>query len=178
LNIKDVVLNIKKNGKFKTKFQWSFELHKVVGWNAFIFQSLLRLKNGNLTYYIHKFENLIDSLILYFYVIQQLPIQILSTLNSIYAYGENYGFRTHSVDSKNFKIIWKNFHSSITLILVEELMPIDDRVYYNKLDLLFDAMILFYGLDDIINIANIEKFKKEIKVIDSKSRKPFYCWEF
>ena len=56
------------------------------------------------------------------------------------------------------------FHSNITLILVEELMPVDERVYFDKIDLLFDALVFMYGIDDLINVNNAEKFKKEITV--------------
>ncbi len=43
-------------------------------------------------------------------------------------------------------------------------MPVDERVYFDKIDLLFDALVLMYGLDDLIKINNVEKFKKEIRV--------------
>ena len=93
-----------------------------------------------------------------------MPIQIIGTLNSIFTYGDNYGFRIHSIDSKQFKIIWKMYSSNITLILIENLQPVSDHFYFQKLDLLFDAMVFMYGLDDLINISNVEKFKKEIRV--------------
>lgn len=61
------------------------------------------------------------------------------------------------------------YHSNITLILVEQLEPINENVYFRKLDVLFDAMVILYGLEDLVNISNIEKFKKEIKVQFSSS---------
>lgn len=65
------------------------------------------------------------------------------------------------------------YHSNITLILIEEAArAIDDRAYLKKLDLLFDALVLMYGLDDLVNISNVEKFKKEIKVIISYIKHP------
>ena len=73
----------------------------------------------------------------------------------------------HSADSQNSKIIWKIYHSTVTLILVEELTPVDERVYFDKIDLLFDALVLMYGLEDLIKINNVEKFKKEIRVNNS-----------
>ena len=89
---------------------------------------------------------------------------MISTLNSIFAYGDGHGVKIHSVDSDRYKIVWKMFHSQITLILVEPILPVDERVYFDKIDILFNAMVLMYGLDDLINITNVEKFKKEIKV--------------
>ena len=56
------------------------------------------------------------------------------------------------------------YNSNITLILVEQLAPVDDQVYFRKLDLLFDAMVLMYGIEDLVNVKNVEKFKKEIRV--------------
>jgi hypothetical protein len=48
--------------------------------------------------------------------------------------------------------------------LVEELEAIDENVYFHKLDLIFDALVFLYGLEDLMNIQNVEKFKREIKV--------------
>ncbi len=93
-----------------------------------------------------------------------MPIQIIGTLNSIFTYGDNYGFRIHSLDSTQFKIAWKMYNSNITLILVENLQPVSDGYYFKKLDLLFDAMVFMYGIEDLMKIINIEKFKKEIRV--------------
>ena len=39
-----------------------------------------------------------------------------------------------------------------------------DRHLTHLLDLVFQAMVLVYGLEDTTNIKNIERFKREIKV--------------
>ncbi len=109
---------------------------------------------------------------------KQLPISTISTLNSIFTYGDSYGVKLHSLDSSQFKIVWKIFHSQLTLILIEPHLPVDERLYFDKLEMLFNALILMYGLDDLINISNVEKFKKEIKasfnlldsILDTASR--------
>ena len=82
----------------------------------------------------------------------------------MFTFGENHGVRLHSLDSTEFKIIWRMYHSNITLILVEELDAFDEDVLFKKLDLIFDALVFMYGLEDLINIQNVEKFKREIKV--------------
>jgi len=41
---------------------------------------------------------------------------------------------------------------------------VSDGYYFKKLDLLFDAMVFMYGIEDLMKITNIEKFKKEIRV--------------
>ena len=49
---------------------------------------------------------------------------------------------------------------------MEELAPVDEQKYlFDKIDLIFDSLVLMHGLDDLINISNKEKFKREIKVI-------------
>lgn len=77
---------------------------------------------------------------------------------------------------------------NMTLILIEELMPIDERVYFDKIDLLYDGLIFMYGIEDLTSMNNSEKFKKEIQVkavyylvIDSRfnfslNRFVIKCW--
>ncbi|RNA24640.1 fuzzy -like protein, partial [Brachionus plicatilis] len=96
---------------------------------------------------------------------QELPFQIIGTLNSIFTIGDKYGIRIDSLDSTKFKIIWKMYHSNLTLILIEPIEPFDEGLYLRKLDMLFEAMVMMYGLEDLKNIENIEKFKKEIKIV-------------
>ena len=86
-------------------------------------------------------------------------------MNSILTFGENFGSRVVSADAQDTKIVWKVYHANITLILVESSLPIDDRVYFEKLDRVFDAMVFLFGLDDLISISCVDKFKKEIRVI-------------
>ena len=56
------------------------------------------------------------------------------------------------------------YHSKITLILIDAINPVDKEVYFNKLDLLFNAIVILYGVEDLLNIADVETFQKDIKV--------------
>lgn len=89
---------------------------------------------------------------------------MIGSLNGIFTYGDNYGVKILSADSNEYKIVWKMYHSNLTLILIENVEPLDENIYFEKLNLLFDALVLLYGLDDLINIKNMEKFKREIRV--------------
>jgi hypothetical protein len=53
---------------------------------------------------------------------------------------------------------------SLTLIVVSQDDCADDCHLNKLLDNVIQAMVLVYGLDDLINIKNVERFKKEIKV--------------
>lgn len=55
--------------------------------------------------------------------------------------------------------------SSLVLISVTSRDSTTDDVHAgNLLENVFNAMVLLYGLDELTNIKNIERFKKEIKV--------------
>ena len=57
------------------------------------------------------------------------------------------------------------YNSNVTLILIEDsVSAVAEEVLFNKLDMLFDALVLLYGIDDLINIPSVDKFKKEIRV--------------
>lgn len=57
------------------------------------------------------------------------------------------------------------YHSNLTLILIEPIEPFDEIFYLRKLDMIFEAMVMMYGLEDLKNIENVEKFKKDIKIV-------------
>lgn len=94
----------------------------------------------------------------------KFPLKIVDNLSHIFSSGNSYGFRVYSLDSTEFKIAWRCYHSSLMLILIETLEPIDENVYFHKLDLLFDSLVFMYGLDDLISIADVETFQREIKI--------------
>lgn len=96
---------------------------------------------------------------------KQLPFALIGTLNGIHTFSDHNGVKILSADTDEYKIIWKMYHANITLILIEPNLPYDERVYFSKLDLLFDTLTLLFGLDDLINIKNIEIFKKEVRIV-------------
>ena len=53
---------------------------------------------------------------------------------------------------------------SITLILVTKDDCASDVYLARLLEYIFQSIVLVYGLDDITNIKNVERLKKEIKV--------------
>ena len=53
---------------------------------------------------------------------------------------------------------------SLNLILVTHDDGASDSHLEHLLDYVFQAMVLLYGIDNISNIKNLERFKREIKV--------------
>lgn len=67
------------------------------------------------------------------------------------------------------------FCFSLVLIAVMGRDGASDDAHMGKLlDNVFHAMVLLYGLDDLVNIKNVERFKKEIRVRDH----PFMTFTF
>ena len=53
---------------------------------------------------------------------------------------------------------------SLTLIVVTQDDQANDVHLRCLLDYIFHSMVLVYGLDDLMNIKNVERFKRDIKV--------------
>lgn len=65
--------------------------------------------------------------------------------------------------TKGAKIAWKVFNNSITLILVANDNGTSDLFMQQILEFVFNAMVLLIGLDDLINIKNVERLKRELR---------------
>jgi len=54
---------------------------------------------------------------------------------------------------------------SITLILVSHDEENNDWLFGQLLDLIFGAIVLFLGIEDIVSMKNVERTKNDIRVI-------------
>ncbi|KAK2177958.1 hypothetical protein NP493_570g02019 [Ridgeia piscesae] len=79
-------------------------------------------------------------------------------------FANSHGAQLHSVNTVDSKIVWKAFHNSITLILVTKDDCASDVYMSRLLEYIFQSIVLVYGLDDVTNIKNVERMKKEIKI--------------
>ncbi|XP_041367244.1 protein fuzzy homolog isoform X2 [Gigantopelta aegis] len=96
--------------------------------------------------------------------LKPLPFPVIGSLNAVHMFASNHGVTLQSTTTKGSKIVWKVFHNSITLIVATRDDHSDDCHLAQLLDNIFQAMVLMYGADDVTNIKNIERFKREIKV--------------
>lgn len=94
----------------------------------------------------------------------KLPIQRLVELGNLSTYANSHDCKINFLDTQNLKIIWKIYDNEITLILVDEIAPIDKQVYIDKLDMIFDSLVIMYGRENLTKIVNPEKFKNEIRL--------------
>lgn len=118
----------------------------------------------------------------------QLPFPVVGSLNGVHMFCETNGIDLQSCLTDDAKVIWKNFCDrwlypwtmlsmsvkscfiltlfihSITLIIVTQDDIACDLHLTQILELVFNSMVLLYGLDDLSNIKNVERFKRDIRV--------------
>ncbi|KAK3102683.1 hypothetical protein FSP39_013121 [Pinctada imbricata] len=97
-------------------------------------------------------------------LILQLPFPVIGSLNGVHMFGSSHGVSLQSTTTDDAKIVWKVFHESITLIAVSQDDDADDCHMNNLLNLIASALVLLCGIDEVSNIKNVERFKKEVKV--------------
>ncbi|XP_078332819.1 protein fuzzy homolog isoform X2 [Crassostrea virginica] len=96
--------------------------------------------------------------------IEVLPFPVIGSLNGVHMFGSSHDVTLQSTVTEDAKIVWRVFHDSVTLITIAQNDDADDCHYNNLLNLVFNAMVLLVGIEEVSNIKNVEKFKKEIKV--------------
>ena len=64
----------------------------------------------------------------------------------------------------NNRVLVFSLFCSLTMILITDDDQADNCHLNHILTLVFDAMVLLCGQDELINIKNVERFKKDIKV--------------
>ena len=57
-----------------------------------------------------------------------------------------------------------SYDCSLTLIVIAEDDNADDCHLGNVLSYVFDAMVMLLGFDEVTNIKNVERFKKDVRV--------------
>ncbi|XP_067949951.1 protein fuzzy homolog [Watersipora subatra] len=93
-----------------------------------------------------------------------LPYPVVASLNGVHMYGKSGDVELLSAYSEQFNICWKTFHDSITLILAADKRLYNQRQIEDLLQTAFDGMVMLFGIDDLVSIKNVERFKRDIRV--------------
>ncbi|ELU10103.1 hypothetical protein CAPTEDRAFT_17914 [Capitella teleta] len=96
--------------------------------------------------------------------VKQLPFPVLGSLNGVHMFCDTNGVNLQSCLTEDAKVVWKTFYDSLTLIIITQDDNASDLHLTQTLDLVFHSLVLLYGLDDLSNIKNVERFKREIRV--------------
>ncbi|XP_055519252.1 protein fuzzy homolog isoform X4 [Leucoraja erinacea] len=101
----------------------------------------------------------------------QLPFSVIGSLNGVHMFGSNQDVLLTSTCTDNTRVCWRVFRDSITLIVMSSEEDASDLYLSRLLDNVFGAMVLVIGLDDLVNLKNVERLKRELracyKLIDS-----------
>ena len=91
----------------------------------------------------------------------------MASLNGCHTFVKTQGARLESTRTENATIVWKEFKDTFILCIVAADPTLSTKHLEHLLDVIFDSMIFFVGLDELLNIKSIERSKKELKVIIS-----------
>nr|Q3UYI6.2 RecName: Full=Protein fuzzy homolog [Mus musculus] len=94
---------------------------------------------------------------------QQLPFSVIGSLNGVHMFGQNLDVQLNSARTEDTTVVWKNFHDSITLIVLSSEEGTSELRLERMLHMVFGAMVLIVGLEELTNIRNVERLKKELR---------------
>ncbi|XP_053308134.1 protein fuzzy homolog [Spea bombifrons] len=102
---------------------------------------------------------------------RQLTFSVIGSLNGVHMFANNQDVLLTSTSTENTKVVWRSFHDSINLIVMSSESSASDHALNKLLENVFSAMVLVIGLEDLTNIKNVERLKKDLracyKLIDS-----------
>lgn len=78
-------------------------------------------------------------------------------------FGQNLDVQLNSARTEDTTVVWKNFHDSITLIALSSEEGTSELKLERMLHMVFGAMVLIVGLEELTNIRNVERLKKELR---------------
>ncbi|XP_010848017.1 PREDICTED: protein fuzzy homolog [Bison bison bison] len=94
---------------------------------------------------------------------QQLPFSVIGSLNGVHMFGQNLEVQLSSSRTEDTTVVWKSFHDSITLIVLSSEEGTSELRLERLLQMVFGAMVLLVGLEELTNIRNVERLKKELR---------------
>lgn len=78
-------------------------------------------------------------------------------------FGQNLEVQLTSAKTQDTTVVWKSFHDSITLIVLSSEEGTSELRLERLLQMVFGAMVLLVGLEELTNISNVERLKKELR---------------
>ncbi|XP_068959427.1 protein fuzzy homolog isoform X4 [Petaurus breviceps papuanus] len=94
---------------------------------------------------------------------QQLPFSVIGSLNGVHMFGQNLDVTLRSARTEDTAVVWKTFHDSVTLIVLCSETGLEELRLERLLELVFGAMVLLVGLEELTKIRNVERLKKDLR---------------
>ncbi|XP_070200770.1 protein fuzzy homolog isoform X2 [Littorina saxatilis] len=96
--------------------------------------------------------------------VKPLPFPVIGSLNAVHMFAANHGATLKSTTTSDAKIVWRDFHDSLSLIVITGNDQANDCHLNRLLENVWSAMVMLFGQDELMNIKNLERFKRDIKV--------------
>lgn len=95
--------------------------------------------------------------------IKSLPFPLLASLNGVALFGESHDINLISTSTRDCRILWRDFHKSVRLIVAVSNDTISEVHIHKLLDLVFQSMVLTVGLNDLVGQRNVERTKRDLR---------------
>ena len=86
----------------------------------------------------------------FIWVFFQLPYPMLGSLNGVAMFAQSHDVTLITTITKNCKLLWRDYHNSVRLIIAVPFDTLSDVHIHRMLDNIFQAMVLIVGLDDLV----------------------------
>jgi len=88
----------------------------------------------------------------------------VASLNGVYTYTKTQEAELDHVSTDNTTVVWKEYHDKFLLCLVASDTTLTTSHLKHTLDIIFQTMVFYLGLDDLLSLKNVERLKKDLKV--------------
>ena len=88
---------------------------------------------------------------------------MLASLNGVAMFAQSHDVTLITTITKNCKLLWRDYHNSVRLIIAIPFDTLSDVHIHRMLDNIFQAMVLIVGLDDLVAQRNIERTKRDLR---------------
>ena len=95
--------------------------------------------------------------------LKSIPFPLLASLNGVAMFGQSHDITLLSTMTRECRLLWRDYHNSIRLIIVVPLDSVTDFHIHRLLDNIFQCLVLLVGLDDLIALRNIDRIKRELR---------------
>jgi len=97
--------------------------------------------------------------------LKALPFPLLASLNGVALFSKSQDVTLLSTITKDCKLLWRDYHNSVRLIVAVPFDTISDVHLHRLLDNVFQSLVLLIGLEDLVAQRNTERIKKDLRAV-------------